>query len=499
MKLNKTLLTIIIAAVLIPISNANAETYDIDKNFKQVIKQSLVHIDVTANRFENSQPWKRAQVNQLTGYGCAVGPYEVLTVAWCVRDATYIKVKAASQNEFVPAKVKVVDYESNLCLLTLDKNYLKNPLQPVEFTESFNKGRNVVSYRLTAAGHVKTGRGILDRADVNVSPLSFGRFLDYIVANAPKSSGRASLYCIDDKPIGLAHWAEVGTKETGLIPGVIINKFLKDAAENEYKGFPAVGFAAKKLIDPATRKYLKMPADLDQGVYLSKVHNLGTGAKELRRGDCILSIDGNSIDPYGKISHPTFEKIFYHHLISSHKADDKIKFTIWRDGKKMDLDVKAVPIDVEDMLIDFHEYDKQPEYIITGGYLIQKLSRPYMKIWGDNWEGKAPPHLYQYFRDKAFSPTKERQDIVVLSFVLPAEINQGYHAMGRQVITKINGMKINSFKEVPAALKAGMMSKFTTIEFEHDNPTVVIDRSKLDETDHFIAKRYGIQKLKNIR
>jgi hypothetical protein len=283
-----------------------------------------------------------------------------------------------------------------------------------------------------------------------------------------------------------------------LIPGVVINKFLKDAASGDYKGFPLVGFSAKKLIDPATRKFLKMPGALKDGVYVSKVFNLGTGCKELRQGDCILSIDKNTLDPYGKFTDPLFEKIIYHHLISGHTVGDTIKFVVWRDGKKLKLDVKAKTINPSDMLVDFYEYDKQPEYIVTAGYVIQKLTRPYLKIWGDNWQGKCPPHLYHYYRDLAFIPTEDRQDIAVLSFVLPADINQGYHSMGRQVISKINGKKIHSFKDIPKAMKANMTSKFTTIEFEHDYPTVVIDRAELSAADTFIAKTYGIQKMKNV-
>ncbi|MBW8015951.1 MAG: PDZ domain-containing protein [Planctomycetes bacterium] len=468
-------------------------------DFEDRIKKSIVHLTVTANSYENLQPWKRSTVRKKSGYGCAVAPYQILTTAWNVSNATFIKVKIAGQNEFVPATVKVIDYESNLCLLDLDRDSMSEGLTPLTFSEDFDEDEKAASYRLTSGGHLKTGRGILDRAEVNISTMSFGYFLDYVVVNAPSSSGRASLYCVNEKPVGIANWAEIDNKETGLIPGIVINKFLKDAAKGEYKGFPSFGFSAKKLIDPATRKFLKMPDDLKDGVYVSKVFSLGTGSKELREGDCILSIDGNTLDPYGKFSDPVFEKILYHHLISGHTVGDKIKFVVWRDGKKVKFDVKAKTVNAADMLVDYHEYGLQPEYIITAGFVIQKLTRPYLKIWGDGWSGKVPPHLYHYYRDTAFNPTKDRQDIAVLSYVLPADINQGYHSLGRLVISKINGKVIKSFKDVPAALKAATMSRFNTIEFEHDYPTVVIERAKLEEANAFIAKTYRIQKLKNIR
>ncbi len=503
MKLNRILQITVALLTIIILSGCKEQLVDqhaeaITTSFDEQIKKSIVHLSITANSYENLQPWKLSDVREKSGYACAVAPYEVLTTALNVSNATFIKASVAGQNEFIPAAVKVLDYESNLCLLTLDPNAMSAPLTPLTFSEDFDKGQNAVSYRLTSSGHLKTGRGILDRAEVNVSLLSFGQFLDYVIANAPSSSGRASLYCINDKPIGIAKWVEIDSKETGLIPGVVINKFLKDVEGGSYKGFPYVGFSAKKLIDPATRRFLKMPDDLKNGVYVAKVFTLGTGSKELREGDCILSIDGNTINAYGRFADPLFERILYHHLVSGHTVGDIIKFVVWRGGEKLQLDVKAKTIKAADMLVNYHEYDTQPEYIVTAGYVIQKLTRPYLKIWGDNWTGKAPPHLYHYFRDMAFSPTEDRSDIVILSFVLPADINQGYHSMGRQVISKINGKKIHAIKDVPAALKGNMMSRFDTIEFEHDYPTLVIDRAQLDDANNFIAQTYGIQKQKNI-
>lgn len=492
------LLTVALLHTLIISGCTEATIKNNTQDFAQQIKKSLVYLNVTANSYETLQPWKRSDVRENSGYACAVSPYEILTTARNVANATFIKAKIASQNEFITAKIKVVDYESNLCVLTLDHNAMTEGLTPLTFTENFDKSDNAVSYKITSSGHLETGRGILDRAEVNISTVSFGQFLDYVVTNSPSSSGRASLYCVNDKPVGIASWAELNNKETGLIPGIIINKFLQDTASGNYKGFPSVGFSAKKLIDPATRRFLKMPKDLKDGIYIAKVFTLGTGSKELREGDCILSIDGKTIDSYGRFQDPLFERILYHHLISARNVDDVIKFVVWRDGEKLELDVIAKNIKAKEMLVNYHEFDTQPEYIITGGYVIQKLTRPYLKIWGENWQAKVPPHLYHYYRDLAFNPTEDRQDIVILSFVLPADINQGYHSMGRLVITKYNGIKIHSINDVLRAQESNMMSRFDTIEFEHDSPTVVIDRAQLQQANAFIAETYGVDKLKNI-
>ena len=64
--------------------------------------------------------------------------------------------------------------------------------------------------------------------------------------------------------------------------------------------------------------------------------------------------------------------------------------------------------------------------------MLQKLTRKYLAAWGQNWQGKVNPHLYHYYREMAFKPDDERQDIVILSRTLPAEINLGYAPVVRQ-------------------------------------------------------------------
>ena len=138
------------------------------------------------------------------------------------------------------------------------------------------------------------------------------------------------------------------------------------------------------------------------------------------------------------------------------------------------------------------------EYIVTGGFVLQKLTRQYLTQWGDDWQGKVPPHLNHYYRDMAFNPSDEREDIVILSFVLPVDTNQGYHRLGRIVVDKFNGMKIKSIGDILKAQKLNPESKYDVIEFEQDYPAVVIPRDKVAATDKMISMSYGVGKLMHI-
>lgn len=487
-----------VVLVLIALNMAGcSDPPDKDPELTEEMKKSLVYLNISTATFEQFQPWKYSDIFQKTGVGTAVGKYEVVTLAHNVTDAKLIKARRYGQNEYIPAKIKVIDYQSNLCLLQLDPEAMSEPLKPVTFYDDFQKGSLLNYYWLSPKGTLATGRGYLDRAEIRRSTVSYARFLNYIVTNTSKQTSIGQVYCNGAKPIGIACFSNL-TKEAGLIPAVTINSFVNDARNGEYAGFSDIGFTANPLLDPAKRAYLKMPANLKDGIYISKVFTLGTGSDVLEQGDCLLAVNGVTIDSYGRFMHPKFDRLAFGHLITSKNVGRQITFDIFRKGKPMQLKVKTKNFKASDMLVPFYEYSTQPEYIVTAGFILQKLTRNYMMIWGDDWGGKVPPHLYYYYRDMLFEPTDQRRDIVILSHVLPADINLGYQSLSGLVLSKVNGMEITAIDDVLKAQKIDPDAKYDVYEFEHDYPDVVIPRKGLDQVNAMIAKNYGISKLVNI-
>lgn len=464
----------------------------------EALRESLVYIEASIYSYSAYYPWRQTDLSKEVGYGCAVGPYEVLTTAYTVADATFIKVQKFGHNEMIPAKVKVVDYQSNLCLLELDRESLDKPLKPITFSEEYRSGSGVDFYWLKKNGRIYKGRGFIDRVEVRRSVVSFGRFINYVMSNVSQRSGRGQLFFRGDKAIGLGCRYSQGNKETSVIPGVVINQFLGDAVDGDYDGFPALGFVANSLIDPTLREYLKMPKEIKEGVYISDVYNLGAGSDELIAGDVILAIDGVEIDAHGKYDHPIFKRISFEHLITSRRSGDKISCEVWRDGAREQIEIEAKNFTVDDMLVPYNQYDRQSRYIVVGGLVIQQLTRKYLSAWGKGWSGRADPHLYHYYHDMAYKPDSDRRDIVILSQVLPADINLGYQSLRQLVITRYNGMTIRSIKDIPKAQNLNPESKFDIIEFENDNATVVLRRDQLAQSDAVIAERYGIEQVINL-
>lgn len=472
--------------------NCFAETVDLTES----MKESLVFLDISSTTYDQSQPWKQNPVSKDSGYGCAVGPYEVLTAAENVMNVSYLQARVYGNNAYIPATVKTVDYELNLCLLELDKNAMDAPLTPLSFTVSYPKGRQLTTYWLSSDNHLTTARSTLDRADMQNSSISFVRNLTYFATNVSRPFGDGEICCDESDVIGMACW---GTdSDSGIIPSETINNFLSHCKKETYSGFAASGFKTYPLLDPTMRTYLKLPAEIKNGVYVSSVYSIGTGAEELEHADVILSINGQQLNSYGRYEHPEYKFISFEHILSKTPAGDTMSFEIFRDGKKITLDVIAKSIESDNMLVPFYLYGKQPQYIVLGGFVFQQLSRDYFLLWGNDFSGKVPPHLYHYYANQSFEPSPQRKDIVILSYVLPAQINQGYQQLSRIVVDSINGKKIASMSDIAVALNDTPESGLIEISFEMDNPVVAISKDALPMANAQIAQIYGIPKLANI-
>ena len=225
---------------------------------------------------------------------------------------------------------------------------------------------------------------------------------------------------------------------------------------------------------------------------------IGTGSEELKQGDVILSINGQQLNPYGRYEHPEYKRISFRHILLQTPDANKIQFEIIREGRITTLDITARNIASDNMLIPYYLYGKQPEYMAVGGYVFQKLNRDYMGMWGGNMSGKAPPHLYHYQKDLSFKPSDEREDIVILSYVLPAEINLGYQQLSQRVVDTVNGTKIKSIKHFVDTVNSIDNNGAIKITFEMDSPVLIIPKKQLKTANMQIAQLYGISKMMHL-
>ena len=108
---------------------------------REAMKGSIVYLEISSYGYDQIRPWKNTDIQKKSGVGCAVDSILVITPAWNLTDAKLIKAKVSGQNEYIPAKIKIIDYEIDLALLELEPNAMKKPLKPIKFTDKFHTRR----------------------------------------------------------------------------------------------------------------------------------------------------------------------------------------------------------------------------------------------------------------------------------------------------------------------------------------------------------------------
>ncbi len=461
-------------------------------------EDSLVYIESAVQKQSVYQPWKTEELKSKSFYGCAVSEYTILTTAQGVVDANFIKIKCKQSTQFIPVSITFIDINNNLCLLSCEPSSLPAPFKPISFSSDFNVGQPVEFYWFNRDAKSFKGRAIADDVMIKPSALSFNNQINYVVSNSSRQAGKSQLFCQKNKPIGLATWTNENN-ECGLIPAPVINLFLEDCLDGVFNGSASLGFASKSLIDPAHRSHLQLPKSTTHGVYISEIYSAGTGSKDLKPEDVLLEINNIKIDAYGRYIDSQYGEIGFEYLITNNPINISIPIKVWRNNNIIELHIMTETLNQTDMAIPFHQYNQRPEYMILGGLMFQTLTRPYINVWGEDESSRVSPYLYQYYKKMAFNPTKDRKEIVILSYVIPAQINLGYHKLRQVVLKSINGMSIRSLDDLPKAISLNKESDFITFEFENDNPVIVLPREQLSQADNEISQRYGINQLSYFR
>ena len=79
---------------------------------------------------------------------------------------------------------------------------------------------------------------------------------------------------------------------------------------------------------------------------------------------------------------------------------------------------------------------------------------------------------------------------MVLLQVLPDDINVGYHSYQEEVISRVNGKDVKTFKDLVLLLNE-KADKYTIIETEN-NHKIILDNTNIDQVTREILKRNNI-------
>lgn len=460
---------------------------------------NVVRVNITSQAYDFTRPWsKRAPVSR-RAIGAVLPEQRILVTAECVANATYIELETPDGEHKQSAQVESVDYEANLALLKPESSgFLKG--HPGLSMNAAHVGDTLSVWQLEANGNLMVSKGQMTTAEVIRYPIDESAFLVYRISVPLQMRDAAATLPIikDGKLVGLMQRYDASSNLLDLIPAPVVEHFLKDAIHKPYEGFPRMGLAFSGTRDPQLRHYLGLDG-AKGGVLITQTLPGGPAATAgLQKGDVILEMDEHSLDADGNYQDADYGRISLGHLIcTKHFEGDAVPVKFIRDGKPQRTAIHVAHRPPEQFLSEPYTFDRAPRYFVLGGLVLQELSRAYLKEFGSDWTHKAPMELLNLDRTQSELENDTRQRVVFLSRVLPSDVTIGYEELRQQVVRAINGVKLNSLTDIPAAL-AQVKDGVHCVELVGDPNQLFLDAKAVEEVGPALQRGYRLPALSRL-
>ncbi len=464
------------------------------------LQSSLLEVKVTTQAPNFQFPWIIKKPILQEGVGVYVGKEQILVLANLIEYATSIEVIKYSSNISEPAKLQKIDFEANLAILTVNNKKFFQDLKPAKFEDKVKLDTEVTICQLDQTQTLQTAKARISGMDMDQYPLSHIELPYLNIVSNEKLEGKGEIISLDGKIFGIVYKFLSNKNLARGIPSFIVNQFL----EYEQKGsaFPFMGFQYRPVIDQATKDYYGLKKE---GVLVTEIIPYSGAEKVLQLEDIILEAGEFTLDALGRFQHPDLEygKQALSFLLHSGKEigytkGDKIKLKILRNQKEMTVNLPLKAFPYKAIAIPYgHNFGKNPEYTILGGFIFTELSEFLLKEWGTNWRSRVDKKLLYLLDYKKFHEPKQSGKILVLVQVLPDDSNNGYHNLSMEILKSVNGKTVKSIKELEKII---FQSKedFAALELENEI-TIAIELKNLSQINERISQKFNIPKLSSRR
>lgn len=454
------------------------------------IDDAMVKIYTNSASYNYYIPWSTDAPMETSGSGCIVEGNLILTNAHVVSDETFIQVRREGDPRKYPARVVAVSHDADLALITVDSPDFFQGVEPLELGGLPRAREEVTVYGYPMGGDaLSTTKGVISRIESSRYAHS-GLSLLTVQIDAAINPGNSGGPAISNgKIIGVA--MQIMNQAEGIgyvIPVPVIEHFLEDMEDGVYNGFPSAGFSYQTIRNQAFSDRFDIPGE-QTGVMVSGMAWDSPAQRVLQPGDVIMSIDGNEIAGDGTVELVSGSRTRLDYMVNRHQLGDTISMGIIRDGVQMDVQLELDATLHELTIVASKIYDIPPEYFIYGGAVFMPLTLNYLESWGRDWYLNAVDYLsYPMVFDNW--RTQEREEIVVLTFMLPAEVNTGYETLQNEIIETVNGIPVRDFAQF-TELVDGASGEFLELTTNLGN-VIVLDRAASEEANPVIMARYGI-------
>lgn len=448
--------------------------------------RSLVTVEITFNAHDAFQPWNNPTVSTRK-HGLVVAPGDVLTTAQYLPTHTLVRLQKGGRGRWYDARVKWWDAQTNLALLTTEAPEFWDGLKPAELMTTVPAGPvfNLVRWR---EGNLESRRADFSRFIVSEGALGFApQMIMEVSTDIGGRLGWAEIVERDGRVAGLTTYGT--SRLCGAMPASFIRRVLTAYRAGGFAGLGYFDFTWQPGSNPVLVTDLGL-SGAPRGAVVNKPGK-ARGEAGLQAGDILLEIGGFAIDSEGDYLDPDYGHLQLENLATrAHFSGEKLPMKILRADKEMTLDYVIPEANFEKETVPREVFYAPPAYVVAGGLIFQPLSQAFLRGWGDDWRKNAPFRLeyYQYAE-----PPDGRKSLVVLSGVLPDDINLGYQDALMLVVDKVNGQTVATLTDLTGAL-AAPKDGVHRFEFMKGRglQRLILDAATLDAATKRVVEHYGI-------
>lgn len=419
----------------------------------QQIREAVVKVYAVYDSPNYYNPWSMTGPRTKTGSGVVIRGNLILTNAHVVSDVTFLQVRRYGDTQRYQAYIEAVLHQADLALLRVEDPRFFEGVQTLELGELPESHQEVAVYGFPVGGDtLSITKGVVSRIEhqpyVHSSSYLLAGQID--AAINPGSSGGPVI--VDGRIAGVVMQAIPQAQNIGyMVPVPIIEHFLENVETGKIRGFPTLGVTLQKMENEDLRSYYKMLPE-QTGVLVTSVIPGSPIDGIIKIGDVILVLDNYSIANDGTVEFRSNERTWLSYVVHKRQIGEKIPASVLRDGEVLSFDIVLYSSMDDHRLVPMEEYDTMPTYYIYGGFVFSPLSKNLLKIWGDNWMSVAPNELISIYQNNV--PEVEGEQVVLISRVLAAEINDGYQDISFWIVKSVNGQKIRSMQELVSVIEA---------------------------------------------
>jgi S1-C subfamily serine protease len=458
----------------------------------QTYEESVVMILAVHQEYDFATPWKKGPMGQGVGSGFIIEGNRILTNAHNVANHRYIEVKKQNLAKRYPAQVQFVGHDCDLALVTVpDPDFFKDTL-PLSFGPLPQINTTVQTCGFPMGGRqVSLTKGVVSRLETTAyshSEASRHLVVQTDAAINPGNSGGPVLQ--DGKVVGVAFQGLLTADNIGyMIPTTIISHFLTDVEDGTYDGFGKLGISLfPGLHSPNYKEYLKIPATED-GVVVTNISLHSPSFGKLQKSDVLTKIDDFNIDNDGRIFIDELT-LSLSEAVDRKQIGEKMSLSYYRNGEKQQQDLS---VEMDTPIIPWNLlYDIEPDYRVYAGLTFVQLNRNFLSKWGNSWITDIPFDLrYLFFEFNQLNEDPLRREYVVISEILPDEVNAYLQSSKYRVVESVNGININRLEDIDTAVQTDV-DGFWIVEFIGNQSPMVIDASKARNQQDAILQKYQV-------